>query len=411
MVQWTTYIKRRSLVLFLIFVSIGLSESVAQEEEFEKNQAHLQTIQQQLQEKQAAHRNIVSKEQNLMTELYDLERLLEENQRQLRKYQEDLTKNEDEFKTIRRNLEQLQNSYNKKKTTLAKRLRAIYKMGDLGYLNPLFAISSYTDIQQQIKYLQIISESDLELINTVEKDMQTIHDQKKMVQQHKQKIEQDQKEIKKQQAQITTQQQQKEQLLPQIQKDKKLLAEAMRRLEASARRLDKLLLSEPEKTPQKTKPEERAPTITFPKNPQKVVQAYNDRYFRANKGELLWPVEGKIITPYGRINIGGTTTLYKGVDIQAQKGTPFYSVFKGTVRYADWFEGRGNLIILDHGGNYYTIYAHADELIVKPGEVVDTRQILGKVGDTDSIKGSHLYFEVRANGKPEDPRRWLAKVR
>ncbi len=84
---------------------------------------------------------------------------------------------------------------------------------------------------------------------------------------------------------------------------------------------------------------------------------------------------------------------------------------KWKVKYADWFKGYGNLIILDHGGNYYTLYAHADQIQVNAGDQVDTRQVLGKVGDTDSVKGSHLYFEVRANGKPEDPQRWLAKLR
>lgn len=78
--------------------------------------------------------------------------------------------------------------------------------------------------------------------------------------------------------------------------------------------------------------------------------------------------------------------------------------------YAGWFDGYGNLVVVDHGGDFYTLYAHADELLVKVGDVVETRQILGKVGDTDSIKGALLHFEVRASGKPQNPQLWLAKV-
>ncbi len=407
-----SFLPQRGLLFILLLVICVYSYSVAQDDSITQRKAQLQTLQQQLKDTQAKYKNIAGKEENLLQELELLEQVLHQKHQQLQLHQEQLAAYQEELKELERNLGQLEQEHRAEKAVLAKRLRAIYKMGDLGYLIPLFNMSSYAEFQQQITYLHVISEHDIELIQTAKKAIQTIQAQERKVQERRQNVLDAQEAITTQQKDIQAQQQEKTQLLRKIRQDKQQYAQAIDRLEASARRLDELLEAESSKPPPTPTPDLRdAPTVKNPSNSHDVVRHYDSKYFRSNKGDLLWPVEGKIMTPYGRIKRHGTTTFYKGVDIQAAKGTPFYSVFKGTVRYADWFEGRGNLIILDHGGNYHTIYAHADELNVKAGDVVKTRQMLGRVGDTDSIKGAHLYFEVRANGRPEDPQRWLAKLR
>jgi septal ring factor EnvC (AmiA/AmiB activator) len=77
------------------------------------------------------------------------------------------------------------------------------------------------------------------------------------------------------------------------------------------------------------------------------------------------------------------------------------------VIYADWFKGYGHLIILDHGGGYFTLYAHASEIQARLGDSVSRGQVIGKVGDTGSLEGAQLYFELRHKGKPQDPLAWL----
>jgi septal ring factor EnvC (AmiA/AmiB activator) len=82
-------------------------------------------------------------------------------------------------------------------------------------------------------------------------------------------------------------------------------------------------------------------------------------------------------------------------------------VYAGHVVFTGWFKGYGNLIILDHGGDYYTLYAHVAEILVKEGDDVRQGQRIGTVGDTGSLAGPRLYFEVRHGGKPQDPSDWL----
>ena len=77
--------------------------------------------------------------------------------------------------------------------------------------------------------------------------------------------------------------------------------------------------------------------------------------------------------------------------------------------YADWFRGYGILIVLDHGENYYTLYAHAAKALVSVGDRVRRRQVIGEVGETGFTQESNLYFEIRHGGQPEDPLPWLGR--
>jgi septal ring factor EnvC (AmiA/AmiB activator) len=133
--------------------------------------------------------------------------------------------------------------------------------------------------------------------------------------------------------------------------------------------------------------------------------------FSAHKGLLIMPVNGKIVNLFGhyrnpKYNI---TNFRSGIDIKADRGEPIRSVFKGKVIYSNWFKGYGNMIIIDHGNSYYTVYAHMEETFKSKGEGVDAGEVIATVGDTGSMTGAKLYFEVRHHGKPMDPLKWLKK--
>ncbi len=133
--------------------------------------------------------------------------------------------------------------------------------------------------------------------------------------------------------------------------------------------------------------------------------------FAAFKGLLKIPVKGKIISSFGyykdpELNV---ENFRSGIDIQAERGDPIRSVSDGQTLYSDWFKGFGNMIIIDHGDNYYTVYAHADELFKAKGDPVEMGEVIGTVGDTGSITGAKLYFEIRHRGKAQDPLAWLKK--
>ncbi len=127
------------------------------------------------------------------------------------------------------------------------------------------------------------------------------------------------------------------------------------------------------------------------------------------KGQLVWPVRGTIIAGYGmqRDRRYWTNTFNPGVDIEAREGDSVGSVAPGVVVYSGWHDGLGNLVIVDHGSGYYTMYGHLLRPRVAVGQRVTTGQRIGDVGDTLSLRGPCLHFQIRHQRRSLDPFEWL----
>jgi septal ring factor EnvC (AmiA/AmiB activator) len=129
------------------------------------------------------------------------------------------------------------------------------------------------------------------------------------------------------------------------------------------------------------------------------------------KGLLEWPTAGRLRSGFGTVVHPEfkTEVPHPGWDIEADFGAEIVSIFGGRVVFSDWMRGYGLTAIVDHGGGLLSIYAHASVLVVEPGEQVSRGQRIGAVGDTGSLSGPFLYFELRVDGKPTDPQRWLLR--
>lgn len=134
---------------------------------------------------------------------------------------------------------------------------------------------------------------------------------------------------------------------------------------------------------------------------------------QASKGSLLRPVDAQITEGFGRVIDPefGTKTFRSGVDFAAEAGTRVRCVAPGVVRFAGWFRGYGRIVIVDHGEGFHTISGHLDEIDVEVEQQVRESEVLGTVGETGSLGGPSLYFEVRSNGDPVDPEEWLRPPR
>ena len=129
---------------------------------------------------------------------------------------------------------------------------------------------------------------------------------------------------------------------------------------------------------------------------------------RPFRGELDWPAQGTVAVPFGpQVNARfGTTTLSSGIEIVAAAGSPVRAVHEGTVAFADTFTGFGQLVILDHGEQSYSLYGHLAAPAVQRGQRVEHGSLLGTVGRGPTGRAS-LYFELRIDGQPVDPVQWL----
>ena len=133
--------------------------------------------------------------------------------------------------------------------------------------------------------------------------------------------------------------------------------------------------------------------------------------FAKLKGKMMRPVNGKITKKFGQEKHPkfGTVTFNNGVNIRAPAGAPIRAVATGKVEFVDWISGYGNCIILNHGGGYYTLYAHTAEIFVNPGQIVPQNDVIAEVGDSGSLNGYECHFEIRKSKKALDPLKWFAK--
>ena len=145
---------------------------------------------------------------------------------------------------------------------------------------------------------------------------------------------------------------------------------------------------------------------------QEIVLPFKFVPFYEKKGKLPWPIVGKVITRFGleKHPQFNTVVMNNGIEIAPQKDeSVIRAIHSGKVVYADYFQGYGNLLIIDHGMNYYSLYGHCADFLVTRGDFVRVDQPIAGVGDTGSLNGVCLYLEIRHQTKPLDPLQGLKR--
>jgi septal ring factor EnvC (AmiA/AmiB activator) len=146
-------------------------------------------------------------------------------------------------------------------------------------------------------------------------------------------------------------------------------------------------------------------------NPGMPLELPTTGQFAQLRGKLQWPVKGEVTATFGslrRTEAGVNAPTWKGVFIRARAGQDVQAVAAGRVVFADWLRGFGNLAIVDHGEGFVSVYGNNESLLVSVGERVAAGEAIATVGSTGGISDSGLYFELRFQGRPFDPLRWVA---
>jgi septal ring factor EnvC (AmiA/AmiB activator) len=185
----------------------------------------------------------------------------------------------------------------------------------------------------------------------------------------------------------------KSELLASLRQEKEVRVRALKELEQAALRLQKMMDEIARRAVRK--PGEISPGVGLARM----------------RGKLDWPVKGHVVGGFGKTRHRefSAELFRKGIDIEAPVGEEIKAVEKGKVIFADRFSGYGKMLIIDHGERYYTIYAHLSEFLKKTGDSVARGEAIALVGDSDSLAGAKLYFEMRKDGKSIDPLPWFGR--
>jgi len=272
---------------------------------------------------------------------------------------------------------------------LGRRLRAIYKEGDLFTFKVLFSSEDFTGLLRRAKYLDSILAYDKFIFDSYERELADFYDKKEILLHSKGQLDLYKNATITKKKEIVKDKNRKKQFLVKLNKEKKINKLLIDELVRSSMKLNQLIS----------------------RLENKIVHG-EGLDIVDKKGSLEPPVKGKIVTKFGRERDKkyNTYIVHNGVSILVRKGSPVRSVFNGKVLYTGTLEGYGNIIIVGHGKSYHSLYGHLDEIISSPGKTVRPGQIIGRSGDSGSVKGEALYFEMRYKGKPIEPTIWLSQL-
>ena len=269
-----------------------------------------------------------------------------------------------------------------------KRIRTIYKEGKLFPVKMLFSSEDFADLLRRSKYLDSVMAYDRLIFSNYERELEGFHNEKESLLHAKGNLLLYKNKAITKKKEIIVEKEKKKRFLAKLNKEKKLNRRLRDELVQSSKQLNQLIS----------------------RLENKMIHGEGIDIID-KKGSLLPPAKGNLLNKFGRKRDGkfNTYIVYNGINIKTPKGTPVRSVFDGEVLYTGILEGYGNIIIIGHGKNYHSLYGHLDEIIASTGKTVRSRQIIGRSGDTGSLLGESLYFEMRHKGKPIEPTAWLSQ--
>jgi septal ring factor EnvC (AmiA/AmiB activator) len=275
---------------------------------------------------------------------------------------------------------------------VASRMVALYKLNWLGKFHVMASAESLHELLQRKTAIERILTYDHNVIKELMDNQSSLKKVQSQLEIHRDAKRRRAVEYQNQIEQMANERNKRTLLLARVRKEKSVQLLAIESLKESARNLDRKINN------LSTQLTARAPNEYSGREP-----------FLAFKGLLKMPVKGKIISLFGKFKntLLNVLNFRSGIEIQTERGEPIRAVYGGKILYADWFKGYGNMIIIDHGDNYYTVYAHIEEAFKTAGDVIEAGEVMATAGDTGSINGPKLYFEVRHHGKPLDPMQWL----
>jgi len=364
-------------------------------------QRELDEIRRQAQESREAASRLKGRETQALGQLRRTERELNITRRRLRALQHNRNALDQQLGVTRQTLQQTLLSLEQQKARLARRLRNMYKAGADRELEFLLSTRSFAQLLARWDFLVMVAEQDRVLLEDIQGKKEQVQATEQQLEVNLGEIRNNQRQTQAQNRKLDRLRQERTQQVTQIRTQRKTYEAAAAELEKTARDIQRLLVRlerQRKDEEQRRRAGGRAP------------EPYTGD-FAKGRGQLAWPVEGSVVGRFGpeRHPRFGTTTLNNGIDIAATMGAPVRAVARGRVDYtSEDFAAFGQVIVVNHGDGFYTLYGHLSQILVQQGVEVQPGQTIARVGDSGtSLKGTVLHFEVRKGGNALDPEDWL----
>ncbi len=388
-----TYIQYCTLTLICVLTSLHpISAFPDNQENLKALRERLQTLHKELASKEAVKQNTSAALQETVSAISAL------NQKLTRLIESDRQANED-FKQLQIQYAQIKNDIETEQNQLGKLLYQQYLEGQQSYLRLMMQQQDPNQVARNIYYYQQLSSTRSESIKNLQHNQNKIAALAQASHEKKEEIVAIQAEYFSQRKKLEQEKHKHDLMLSQIsgeidqqQQDINKLEQDEKRLTRLVKAINKLLIQE---KPQNASINNKLPDASTAGAP-----------FESLKGKLNLPVRGKLLNNFGGQRSGKHVT-WKGLFIQSPTGNDVKAISEGRVVFADWLRGFGNLIIVDHGSGYMSLYGNNETLHKQVGNIIRGGDTIATVGNSGGNADSGLYFELRHKGKPFDPLTWI----
>ena len=287
------------------------------------------------------------------------------------------------------------------RTRYEQRIVNTYQKGRVSDLEKVLSSTSWRQAVYRTQYLKIISSIEQKMTKDIENILLTINKDKLKLESLLRQSISLKRDKQKQMTSLRKMRIKREKELNRIRQDKSALANYMQEKSAGVKQLESII----KKVLEDKARSEREERI------RQQQQALKTKEFNLLKGQLPWPTEGRVISKFGKQwnSRLKTTTDNPGIDIKGQPGSPIRSTMSGVVTTITYIRGYGTTVIIDHGGGFYTVYSHVTNIQTQVDSEVRSGDVIAYMGDSGSVNGSKLHFEVWGKGQKLDPEKWLIK--
>ena len=394
---------RQIIVFLLTFQGLILSQRSQpdSQKELEVQNSAIQSLKDEInatkkriQSEGRKEKSSVRRVSNLSEEISLLQQLLKEIKKEEKLLIADISRSERKIAESEEEVDTLRTRY-------ARRLSTIYKKGQISNLEKILSSTSWRQAIYRTKYLKIISEIDQKTHDTIRSLLIQIGRQKlelEAVLRKKRRLKRDREKTL---TSVRSKKKNEQRELVKIRKSQKDLKVYLTEKQAGVKQLEDII----KKIQEDIARSEREERI------RKQQMVLKSKEFPKLKGQLQWPAEGRVVTKFGRQWNPKlkTTTENPGIDIKGKPGSQIRSVLGGVVTTITFIRGFGTTIIIDHGGGFYTVYSHVTNVETNEDSQVRSGDVIAYMGDSGSINGSQLHFEIWGQGKKLNPEYWLKR--
>ena len=323
------------------------------------------------------------KRKRLLAELKRSDDAVAEASAALKKANDGVVATEAELARLREQQKTLEVKRQEQAERIVAQLQSAARLGGSDLIKQLLNQEAPEQLDRMLRYHSYVGEARAAAVREFQETLATIKTTRGQLDLEKKRLTAEQERLKQTQARLGQERADRQAVIAKLDAEVATKEERRGQLEADRGRLESLLV-ELRRRSTELDPEE----------------------FAKRQGKLPWPVKGTLSHRFGSSR-NDAELSWQGNRFSAEAGTPIQAVFEGRVLFADWLRGYGQLLIVDHGGQYMSLYGSVDGLNKGAGDWVESGEIIATAGTSGGQPKPGLYFEIRKDGKPQDPNRWL----